>query len=151
MLRNVSLPSLLLECHSLMARNGYTHVFSFATYGGWDRCGRLDKFRGTTTQLNESSQNRNGELSQQRRQQPKSGQRQSTLNVELTTERDSQLLRTARGGRVHQQKERAQETTQLCGFAKGLGGRRRKQTGKKVNSHGSNWKTENSKGMLAAS
>jgi len=80
-------------------------------------------------QKTESWQNRNGELSQQRRQQPKSGQRQSIFNVELTPERDSQHLRTAGGRLARQQKERPQETTQLCGFVKSLGGKRRKQNG----------------------
>jgi len=84
--------------------------------------GQLERVEATR----ESWQNRNGELTQQRRQQPKSGQRQSILNVELTPARDSQHLRTAGGGRARQRKERAQETTQLCGFAKSLGRKKTK-------------------------
>jgi hypothetical protein len=52
-----------------------------------------------------------------------SGQRQSIFNVELTLKRDPQHLRTARGRLARQQKECAQETTQLCGFVKSLGGK----------------------------
>jgi len=75
--------------------------------------------------VGESWQNRNGELSQQRRQQSKSGPRQSIFNVELTPERDYYHLWTAGGGRARPQKDCAQETTQLSGFAKSLGEKRK--------------------------
>jgi len=74
-------------------------------------------------------QNRNGELSQQRRQQSKSGQRQSIFNVKLTPERDTQHLWTVGGGRAHWEKERAQKTTQLSGFAKSVGGKNENRYG----------------------
>ena len=56
-----------------------------------------------------SWQNRHGELSQQRRQQPRSGQRQSIFNVELTPERDSHHLGTTGGRRAFQQKRTHKE------------------------------------------
>jgi hypothetical protein len=60
---------------------------------------------------------------QKRRQQSKSGQRQSIFNDEWTSEPASQHLWTAGGRRARQQKECAQETTQFSGFAKRLGGK----------------------------
>jgi hypothetical protein len=63
----------------------------------------------------ESWQIKEGELSQQRRQQSKNGQRQLISDVELTLERDPWHLWTAGGGC-------STKTVQLHGFTKSLGG-----------------------------